>query len=174
MQWNKVSDTAFIINHHEASKLLWNAMDKPCQTRHQQLTRSSAPLSSAPTFRMPLLSISKVTWMARIKASVVSRISNQQTMDWFVGENLHRKPSIFPWRSWGFPMFSGFNFPVKRRENESIETTNKQHELSWQLPPIPPLANFSLILDPKLTQKLWAKTGGSTTVVRSSEECISL
>jgi len=26
------------------------------------------------------------------------------SMDWFCWENLNRKPSIFPWRSWGFPV----------------------------------------------------------------------
>ena len=33
--------------------------------------------------------------------------------DWFSRENWNRKPSIFPWRSWGFPA----NFPL----NQSID-----------------------------------------------------
>ena len=31
------------------------------------------------------------------------------SMDWFVGDNLNRKPWIFPWRSWGFPVIVPLN-----------------------------------------------------------------
>ena len=33
------------------------------------------------------------------------------SMDWFSRENLNRTPSIFPWRSWGFPV-NFHNFPL--------------------------------------------------------------
>ena len=31
------------------------------------------------------------------------------SMDWFVGDNLNRKPWIFPWRSWGVPVIVPLN-----------------------------------------------------------------
>ena len=34
-------------------------------------------------------------------------------MDCFVGENRHRKPSIFPWRLWGFPL----NISTKQKKS---------------------------------------------------------
>ena len=42
-----------------------------------------------------------------------AKYTKKTSMDWFVGENLNRKPSIFPLRSWGFPV----NVPL----NQSIE-----------------------------------------------------
>ena len=44
-------------------------------------------------------------------------------MDWFVGENLNRKPSIFPWKSWRFPV--------------SIFPQNPLIPRSWWRSPIP-------------------------------------
>ena len=51
---------------------------------------------------------------------MVDSILKHWSMDWFVGENLNRKPSIFPWRSWGFPV----NFPLI----QSILNWKKTHQ----------------------------------------------
>lgn len=56
---------------------------------------------------------------ARIQACYQGRMVREATrwprwmiyrgMDWFVGDNLNRKPWIFPWRSWGFPVIVPLN-----------------------------------------------------------------
>ena len=39
----------------------------------------------------------------RCWCSIDAAVSFPISIDWFSWENLHREPSIFPWRSWGFP-----------------------------------------------------------------------
>ena len=48
-----------------------------------------------------------------------------KSMDWFVGEHLNRKPSIFPWRSWGFPV----NFPLI--QSIELKTNHQKAMTSW-------------------------------------------
>jgi hypothetical protein len=57
-------------------------------------------------------------------------------MDWFSRENLNRKPSIFPLRSWGFTV----DFPL----NQSIENSNRMQVVQLCTAHILSMANQQL------------------------------
>ena len=141
-------------------------MDKPCQKRHQQLTTAGCIIGSTVLVRRHAFIL-----CAHVQDAVAVDLEGHLDgknqgfdfwQDWQPTNN-----GLVCWGkssteiSMDFPMkimgFSGFNFPVKRRENQSIETNiNNMNSVG----------SYHLYrhLIPSWPRNCGAKTGGSTTV----------